>query len=146
MLSHRNLVAHVRSIVEYLALRPSDRVAMVLPFYYVYGNSVLHTHLCAGATIVQAGSMTFPAEVLKRIASHGCTGFSGVPATFARLLEVSGLAGYDTTSLRYITQAGAAMTPALTARLRAAFPSVQIFVMYGQTEAGARLAYVPPAD
>lgn len=146
MLAHRNLVANVRSIVEYLELRASDRVAMVLPFYYVYGNSVLHTHLCAGATIVQAGSMTFPAEVLKRIAEQRCTGFSGVPATFARLLDVSGLDAYDTSSLRYITQAGAAMTPALTQRLRGAFPSVQIFVMYGQTEAGARLAYVPPAE
>jgi acyl-CoA synthetase (AMP-forming)/AMP-acid ligase II len=95
---------------------------------------------------VQAGSLTFPAEVLKRIGSHACTGFSGVPASFTRLLDVSGLDAYDTHSLRYITQAGAAMTPALTQRLRAAFPTVQIFVMYGQTEAAARLAYVPPAD
>jgi long-chain acyl-CoA synthetase len=90
--------------------------------------------------------MTFPAEVLKRITEHRCTGFSGVPATFARLLDVAALASSDTSSLRYITQAGAAMTPALTERLRAAFPSVHIFVMYGQTEAAARLAYVPPAD
>jgi long-chain acyl-CoA synthetase len=136
----------VRSIVEYLELDANDRVAMVLPFYYVYGNSVLHTHLCAGGTIVQAGTMTFPAEVLKQIASHRCTGFSGVPATFARLLDVAGIATADLSSLRYITQAGAAMTPALTERLRGAFPGVRIFVMYGQTEASARLAYVPPED
>ena len=63
MLAHRNLVANVRSIVQYLALTPSDRVAMVLPFYYVYGNSVLHTHVCAGATVVHAGSIAFPAQV-----------------------------------------------------------------------------------
>jgi long-chain acyl-CoA synthetase len=144
MLAHRNLVANVRSIVEYLELGPADRVAMVLPFYYVYGNSVLHTHICAGGTIVQAGTLTFPAEVLKQIADHRCTGFSGVPATFARLLGVAGIANSDLSSLRYITQAGAAMTPALTERLRGAFPGVRIFVMYGQTEAAARLAYVPP--
>jgi len=145
MLAHRNLVANVRSIVEYLSLSERDRVAMVLPFYYVYGNSVLHTHLCAGGTVVQAGSMTFPVQVLKTIERERCTGFSGVPATFARLLDAD-LGAHELGSLRYLTQAGAAMTPALTERLRAAFPTARIFVMYGQTEAGARLAYVPPED
>lgn len=143
MLAHRNLVANVQSIVAYLALTAHDRVAMVLPYYYVYGNSVLHTHICAGGTIVQAGSMTFPAKVLKTIEQQRCTGFSGVPATFARLLAAD-LSVYDLQSLRYVTQAGAAMTPALTEQLRAALPAAQIFVMYGQTEAAARLAYLPP--
>lgn len=146
MLAHRNLVANVQSIVEYLELTPDDRVAMVLPFYYVYGNSVLHVHICAGATIVHAGTLAFPAQVLKSITQHGCTGFSGVPATFARLLTVSDLASYALDSLRYVTQAGAAMSPALMQRLRHALPKASLFVMYGQTEAAARLAYVPPQD
>lgn len=146
MLTHRNLMANLRSIVEYLALTRRDRVAMVLPFYYVYGNSVLHTHVYAGASIVHAGSMTFPAQVLKTIETMRCTGFSGVPASFARLTGLDDLSLYDLSSLRYVTQAGAAMTPALTQRLRRAFPHVQIFVMYGQTEAAARLAYLPPED
>ncbi len=146
MLTHRNLVANVRSIVQYLELDARDRIAMVLPFYYVYGNSVLHTHISVGATIVHAGSMTFPAQVLENIAAHRCSGFSGVPSTFARLLGLSEFEGYDLSSLRYVTQAGAAMTPSLTARLRAAVPNARIFVMYGQSEAAARLAYVPPED
>lgn len=146
MLSHRNLVANVQSIVGYLGLRPPDRVAMVLPFYYVYGNSVLHTHVCAGATIVHAGTLTFPAQVLKNIAEQRCTGFSGVPATFARLLTVSDIESYALGSLRYVTQAGAAMSPALLQRLRAALPQASVFVMYGQTEAAARLACLLPED
>jgi acyl-CoA synthetase (AMP-forming)/AMP-acid ligase II len=146
MLAHRNLVANVRSIVEYLALTATDRVAMVLPFYYVYGNSVLHTHVSVGGTIVHAGSMAFPAQVLDVIEREQCTGFAGVPATFARLLEADGLQRRDVGSVRYLTQAGAAMTPQLTARVREAFPHAQLFVMYGQTEAGARLAYVPPEE
>jgi acyl-CoA synthetase (AMP-forming)/AMP-acid ligase II len=132
--------------VEYLELTAADRVAMVLPFYYVYGNSVLHTHVCAGATVVHAGSMTFPTEVLKTIETTRATGLSGVPATFARLMGLSTLGQHDLGSLRYLTQAGAAMSPALTERLRGAFPSASIFVMYGQTEASARLAYVPATD
>jgi acyl-CoA synthetase (AMP-forming)/AMP-acid ligase II len=146
MLSHRNLVANVRSIVSYLELTHEDRAGMVLPYHYVYGNSVLHTHVAAGATIVQLGDMTFPRTALEGMQAHACTGLSGVPATFARLLSVEDLTRYDLRHLRYLTQAGAAMTPALTERLRAAFGGARIFVMYGQTEAAARLAYVPAAD
>src|SRR5690606_4914124 len=53
---------------------------------------------------------------------------------------------FDLSSLRYLTQAGGAMTPALTQRVREAFPDAELFVMYGQTEAGARLSYLPPTD
>jgi len=144
MLSHRNLVANVRSIVEYLALSSEDVAGMVLPFYYAYGNSVLHTHIAAGATIAHLGPMTFLADVVEGLARHRCTGLSGVPATFSRLLSFRSLAKYDLSSLRYLTQAGAAMSPALIEGVRATFPAVRLFVMYGQTEAAARLAYVPP--
>jgi long-chain acyl-CoA synthetase len=146
MLSHHNLVSNTRSIVEYLGLRPSDRVGMTLPFYYVYGNSVLQTHVAVGATVVQLGAMVFPARVLQGIAENRCSGFPGVPSTFARLLQVAQPGRYDLSSLRYVTQAGGPMTPALTHRLRSLLPDARVFVMYGQTEASARLAYVPPED
>jgi acyl-CoA synthetase (AMP-forming)/AMP-acid ligase II len=146
MLTHRNLVANTQSIVEYLGLGADDRVAMVLPYYYVYGNSVLHTHLAVGGTVVDAGSMAYPVRVLEEIQRHRCTGISGVPSTFARLLRAGSLDRFDLSSLRYLTQAGAAMTRALTSELRRALPWVNVFVMYGQTEASARLSYLPPED
>jgi acyl-CoA synthetase (AMP-forming)/AMP-acid ligase II len=144
MLSHRNLVANVRSIVEYLELSVNDTVGMVLPFYYVYGNSVLHTHVAVGGTIAQLGSMTFLAQVVEGLQNFRCTGFSGVPATFARLMSFSTIGNYDLSRLRYLTQAGAAMAPALAEKVRAGLPRAKLFVMYGQTEAAARLSYVPP--
>ncbi|CAG0927442.1 partial Long-chain-fatty-acid--CoA ligase, partial [Planctomycetaceae bacterium] len=52
MLSHGNLYANTRSIVEYLELTESDSVMVVLPFYYSYGNSVMLTHVMQGATLV----------------------------------------------------------------------------------------------
>jgi acyl-CoA synthetase (AMP-forming)/AMP-acid ligase II len=146
MLSHRNLVANIRSIVSYLELTSGDVIAMVLPFFYVYGNSVLHTHICAGGAVAHVGSMAFPAAVLKGIEANRCTGLSGVPSTFARFIQFSALERYDLSSLRYLTQAGGPMTPALTQKLKAAIPHVRIFVMYGQTEASARLSYLPPDD
>jgi acyl-CoA synthetase (AMP-forming)/AMP-acid ligase II len=146
MLSHANLLANTRSIVEYLKLSAADSVAMVLPFFYSYGNSVLHTHVLVGATITLVGTMAFPAAVLQGIEEHRCTGMSGVPSTFARLLQSTALAKHDLRSLRYLTQAGGPMTPALTEKLRAALPHIRVYVMYGQTEAAARLSYLPPED
>lgn len=144
MLSHRNISANVRAIVKYLELSAHDTVGMILPFYYIYGNSVLHTHVAVGGTIAHLGSLAYLGRVVENLVSFGCTGLSGVPSTFARLMQLTTLGSHDLGRLRYVTQAGAAMTPALADRLQQALPAARIFVMYGQTEASGRLAYVPP--
>jgi acyl-CoA synthetase (AMP-forming)/AMP-acid ligase II len=79
------------------------------------------------------------------MAQEGVSGFSGVPSTFALLLSRVNVADYDLSNLRYITQAGGAMAPALADRLINALPHTELFIMYGQTEASARLTYLPPA-
>ncbi|KPK56670.1 MAG: hypothetical protein AMS22_00390 [Thiotrichales bacterium SG8_50] len=143
MLSHRNLAANVRSILDYLPIDATDRAMNVLPFYYSYGNSVLHTHLAAGATLLLENSMVFPHRVLQIMADQRATSFAGVPSTYALLLNRTRLGDYDLGALRYLTQAGGPMAPALMRRLREALPNARLFVMYGQTEATARLAYLP---
>lgn len=144
MLSHANLAANAEAVVAYLELGPEDRVLSVLPFYYAYGASVLHTHLISGACVVLAPNLMFPHLVLQALAQEGATGFSGVPSTYALLLQHTALGEYDFSSLRYLTQAGGAMSPQLTTRLRAALPHPRLFVMYGQTEATSRISWLPP--
>lgn len=143
-LSHRNLVANTRSILGYLQLTEVDRIVNVLPFYYSYGNSVLHTHLAVGASIVLENSLLYPHLVVQQIAKTAATGFSGVPSTYALLLQRVKLAEYDLSALRYLTQAGGAMAPVHVAGLRKAVPQARLYVMYGQTEATARISYLPP--
>ncbi len=143
-LSHGNLSSNVRSIQQYLQLGAAERVLNVLPFYYSYGNSVLHTHLAVGGTLVLENNLLYPHNVLTTLEKERATGFSGVPSTFAILLNRTRLENYDLSSLRYMTQAGGAMAPALIERLRKLVPHVRFFVMYGQTEATARLAWLPP--
>ena len=143
-LSHRNLYSNVRSILDYLDLRAGDSIVNVLPFFYSYGNSILHTHLAAGGRVVFEKSMMYPAQVLKRMAEERVTGFSGVPSTYSILLNRVNLAQFDLSSLRYMTQAGGPMAPADIQRLTSLLPAIQFFVMYGQTEASARLSYLPP--
>ena len=145
MLSHGNLLANAMSVIAYLQLGPGDSVLSVLPFYYAYGASVLHTHLASGARVVLAPNLVFPPMITAAIARERVTGFSGVPSTFALLLDKGALDDHDLSSLRYLTQAGGAMPVALTNRLRAALPGVDLFVMYGQTEATSRLTWLPPA-
>jgi long-chain acyl-CoA synthetase len=146
MLSHQNLHANTASTVKYLELQPDERLALVLPFFYSYGNSLMHTHIFVGGTLVDAGTVAFPAAVFKNIDEHKCTGLSGVPSTFARLVHSEAIKKFDLGSLRYLTQAGGPMTPALTEKLGAAIPGAKVIVMYGQTEAAPRLSYLPPAD
>lgn len=146
MLSHRNLYENTRSIIEYLGIGPDDRVMNILPFYYSYGNSVLHTHMAAGGSIVLENSLLYPHVVLDRMVEERITGFSGVPATYSLLLNRTKLSEYDLSSLRYLTQAGGAMAPANIKRIRETIPHASFFVMYGQTEASARLSYLPPED
>lgn len=146
MLTHLNLVANTRSIVCYLALTPEDRIMTVLPFYYVYGKSLLNTHAWAGGSLIIGTDLLFPNDVVRRMQADEATGIAGVPSTFAILLNRSNLAASPPPTLRYATQAGGAMAPELTRRLIAALPRARIFVMYGATEAGARLTVLPPED
>ena len=143
-LTHGNLLANASAVVRYLALNERDSVLSILAFYYAYGASVLHTHLLSGGCVVLAQNLLFPHMLMDTIARERITGFSGVPSTYALLLERVKLADHDLSSLRYLTQAGGAMSPALTRRLRNALPDALLFVMYGQTEATSRLTWLPP--
>jgi long-chain acyl-CoA synthetase len=144
MLTHLNIVSNTRSIVSYLALTADDRVMCVLPFYYVYGLSLLHTHVAVGGSLVVDNRFVFPNVVLAAMQQHEVTGFAGVPSTFALLLHKSNLTGMSFPRLRYVTQAGGAMPPARIAEWLEKGPPVPLYVMYGATEASARLAYLEP--
>lgn len=144
MLSHRNLLSNAVAIIAYLKLTDSDRGLCVLPFFFSYGSSVLNSHLLCGATLLIEDNLAFPHVTLETIQNEAVTGFAGVPSTFALLLGRCRLEDYDLRSLRYITQAGGAMPVPTIERLRAATPGIEIVIMYGQTEATARLTYLPP--
>jgi long-subunit acyl-CoA synthetase (AMP-forming) len=74
MLTHRNLTANAESIVEYLRLSDSEKVMVVLPFHYSYGNSLLTTHLMVGGTLVLENRFVFPNLVLDKIREEQVTG------------------------------------------------------------------------
>ena len=144
MLTHRNFVANARSIISYLKLTAADRVMCVLPFNYVYGLSLLHTHIAVGGSLVVENRSAFPNVVLSAMHEYQVTGFSGVPSTFALMLHRSSLETASLPMLRYVTVAGGALAPAKIEEWLRRGPKAEMFVMYGATEAGARLTFLPP--
>ncbi|MGQ1890964.1 class I adenylate-forming enzyme family protein [Thermophagus sp. OGC60D27] len=145
MISHGNLIANTTSILKYLSLRMDDTMMVVLPFFYCYGLSLLHTHLRVGGSLVLNNNFMFLGSVLRDLKQYQCTGFAGVPSHFQILLRKSeSFRNEHFPNLRYVTQAGGKLHNVFIREFVELFPDVKFFVMYGQTEATARLSYLPP--
>jgi acyl-CoA synthetase (AMP-forming)/AMP-acid ligase II len=144
-ITHRNIQANTDSIIEYLSLDQNERIMVILPFYYCFGTSLLHTHLRVGASLVFNNSFVYPELVLDQMQTYDCTGFAGVPSSYQMLLRNSTFPRRAKKPLRKIQQAGGKLQNVLINELVACQPQAQVFVMYGQTEATARLSYLPPA-
>jgi acyl-CoA synthetase (AMP-forming)/AMP-acid ligase II len=142
--THRNLQANTQSIIEYLELDANERILVILPFYYCFGTSLLHTHLRVGGSLALCNTFTFPETALDLMESAACTGFAGVPSSFQLLLRNSTFPRRATAALRKIQQAGGKLHSVLIEELVKAKPHANVYVMYGQTEATARLSYLPP--
>ena len=144
MLSHLNLVSNMHSIAEYLGLTSEDRIMMILPHFYIYGLSLVLTHILVGGSIVIDNRFMYPNTVLQTMIDTEATGFSGVPSTYSILLGRSTVHEMAFPSLRYVTQAGGGMPPAVQKEVVKAFAPAKLFIMYGATEAAPRLSYLDP--
>lgn len=144
MVTHHNILVNTEDIVGYVGLGRDDRVMTILPFHYCFGTSLLHTHLMAGGSLVLNNRFLFPEKVLDEMEEKACTGLAGVPATYQILLRKTRFAQRQFPALRWLQQAGGRLPNPLIHEIRRAHPGVKLFIMYGQTEATARLSYLPP--
>jgi acyl-CoA synthetase (AMP-forming)/AMP-acid ligase II len=144
-LSHRNLASNAASIAEYLGLSAGDRGITSLPLHYCYGLSVLHSHLLVGASVVLTNTSVVDRCFREALFALGVTNLAGVPHTF-EMLERTSPDDLASSSLRLLTQAGGRMAPEAVTRWarRCEGWGADFYVMYGQTEATARIAYMPP--
>jgi acyl-CoA synthetase (AMP-forming)/AMP-acid ligase II len=144
-LSRRNVEANADSIARYLGLNPEERAISSLPLHYSYGLSVLNSHLWAGGRFVLTGASLVQPPFWDAFQANGCTSLAGVPFSY-QVLERIGFRTQSPRTLRTMTQAGGPLDQPVAAiysrHLRER--GGRFFVMYGQTEATARMAYVPP--
>lgn len=146
-LARSNVVANARSIAAYLEINATERALLHLPLHYSYGLSVLNSHLEAGASVLLTNMGLIEPAFWKEAAAHECTSLAGVPFTFDLLRRV-GFPKMRPATLRTLTQAGGRMEPSMVDMAAGWMEACdgRLWVMYGQTEATARMAYVPPAD
>jgi len=142
MLTHHNMTAAADAICSYLRLTDRDVLLNGLPLAFTYGLGQVTTAFRSAATLVLERSAAYPRALVDTMIRERITGLPIVPTLATQLLQLD-LARFAFPDLRYITNAAAALPIATLKRLRRAFPSAQIFSMYGQTEC-QRISYLPP--
>lgn len=142
---HRNVDTAVQTIGGYLENNAADVILSVLSLSSSYGLlQLLVTFMTGGCLVLEKGA-GYPYEIINRIKDERVTGFGGTPTMFAILLTLEGLEKEDFSSLRYITNAAAALPASFVPKLRAIFPRTRIYLMHGLTEC-LRTTYLPPAE
>jgi acyl-CoA synthetase (AMP-forming)/AMP-acid ligase II len=144
MVTHGNLIANTEAIVRSQRLAIDERAMLILPVSYCFGASVMHTHLHQGGSVVFDRRFMFPDKVLQAVAQFACTTFAGVPTVYNVLLRRSNIRRIAMPSLRRFLQAGGGLPLQRISEMRAAFPLIDFYVMYGQTEATARISCMEP--
>jgi amino acid adenylation domain-containing protein len=145
MVTHDNVHAAATAICGYLDLACRDVLLCALPLSFDYGLYQMIMSVKVGARLVLERSFGLPGQILNTIVREGVTVFPGVPTMFAMLARLPSLERWDLTGVRTITSTGSALASEQVAWLRGAFPSAQIFSMYGLTEC-KRCTYLPPVD
>ena len=143
--SYENLRSNTRAIIEYLGITAEERAITSLPMNYVYGLSVVNTHIYAGATLVLTSLNPYAKKFWDLVNQEGVPSFAGVPFTYETIDKLR-ILRRDLPTLKTMTQAGGKLSPELHQKLAAwAMENGKRFVvMYGASEATARMGYLPP--
>lgn len=142
--SYVNIATNTASIVEYLAIDETERAITTLPMNYTYGLSIINTHLMAGARLILSPYTVLQREFWNLFAEQEATSFGGIPYTY-EMLDKLRFFSRKLPSLRTMTQAGGKLLPSLHKKFAeyAKKEGKKFVVMYGQSEATARMAYLP---
>lgn len=143
-LSAGNVLANAESIAEYLEIDENERPVTTLPSYYSYGVSVINSHLIKGATILLTEGTVAQRDFWNFMKEYKATSIAGVPYTY-EMLKMLRFFRMDLPYLKTMTQAGGKLNKDIAKEYIefAQSKDKRFFVMYGQTEATARMSYLP---
>ncbi len=143
MVSHDNLLAGARIVSDYLRLTERDVILSLMPFSFDYGLNQLLTAVWVGGTLVVQRSL-FPPDICAALEREEVTGVAAVPTLWLQLTgRQSPFLHRALPRLRYLTNTGGRLPERTVRSIRAAHPHVQVYLMYGLTEA-FRSTYLPP--
>lgn len=143
-LSYRNIRSNAESIADYLNIDEHERPVTSLPMHYSYGLSVINSHLIKGATILLTDKPVIQKDFWTFAREQRATSIAGVPFTYEMLRRLR-IFKMDLPFLRTMTQAGGKLNAAIAKEYidNARTAGKRFIVMYGQTEATARMSYLP---
>ncbi|WP_246942919.1 AMP-binding protein [Bacillus pinisoli] len=143
-LSYENIFSNAESIVKYLNINEDDKPITTLPMNYSYGLSIINSHFICGATIIVTNDSIMKKEFWDLCREHQVTTFGGVPFVY-EMLDRLKFEEINLPSLKKLTQAGGKLSSTLSSKFAKICyeKGIQFFSMYGQTEATARMAYLP---
>jgi len=136
VLTHRNLLMHVFSQVTHLGWTPDDRVgAPGAPLFHIAGLAGgLPPLLLGGTNVIMKSGGFDPVETLDMIERERITSIFLVPAMWAALVAVPGIADRDLSHLRRISWGAAPASTTLLRTLIDTFPQAEVVTAFGQTE------------
>lgn len=143
-LSYKNINSNAESIAQYLGITSNDRPITTMPMSYSYGLSVINSHLLNGASIILTEATLMEKRFWETLKNNNATTFAGVPYVYQMLKKLR-FRNMKLPSLKYVTQAGGKLGHELSAEFVniCAEKGIKFYVMYGQTEATARMSYLP---
>ena len=143
-LSYKNIDSNAVAIAQYLGITNADRPITTMPVSYSYGLSIINSHLLAGASIILTDATLMDRRFWEEMRNNNATTFGGVPYIYEMLKKLR-FERMNLPSLKYITQAGGKLSLELSAEFAdiCAEKGMKFYVMYGQTEATARMSYLP---
>jgi long-chain acyl-CoA synthetase len=146
-LSEENILSNANSICQYLPINENDVTPLNLPVFYSYGLSVLTSNSLKGGKIVCTNDDVLKKDFWTNFQKYGYTSFAGVPFVY-EMLDRIGFAKKEYPTLKYFTQAGGKLQDPLVKKYGeySIQHQIKFFVMYGQTEATARMSYLSPKD
>jgi long-chain acyl-CoA synthetase len=144
-LSYENISSNAESIAQYLEIGKDDRAITILPMHYVFGLSIINSHLQAGAAVILTTSSVLEKKFWNLFREQKATSISGVPYTYEILKRLE-WHRIELPSLRVLTQAGGKLSAALVEEYvnQCRAKGLRFYVMYGAAEATARMSYLPP--
>tara|TARA_B100000787_G_scaffold159548_1_gene137787 strand:- start:674 stop:2077 length:1404 start_codon:yes stop_codon:yes gene_type:complete len=146
-LTKKNLISNAKSISEYLDIDSDDRAITSLPYNYSYGLSVINTHLSSGGSLVLTNASMMEGNFWQLINKYSVTSLAGVPYNYEMILRL-GIDRLEIPSIKKMTQAGGKLSFDKIKKISTTLQkkNIRFYSMYGQTEATARISYLPPED
>ena len=144
-LTYRNICENAHSIADYLHITDKERPVTMLPMSYSYGMSIINSHVLMGAAIILTGHDMLTAAFWERIKHENVSSLVGIPYTYQMFSRLR-LTEMELPALKTLTQAGGKLPYELHKKFGewSLKTGRRFFVMYGQTEAAPRMAYLPP--